>query len=350
MPTRISILSISVMALMIILFNPVIRAAEKSRTQNEQSAVTVEAAKVKKMDIPQEVASLGGLTASQTVMVSSEVDGRIAKIYFSSGDKVGNNMPIIQLDNAKAKADYDAAVVALKVSRNKLNRAKLLLNEAISQQDYEQLKADVDSKESDLKIAQTVLNQKQIKAPFAGILGAFKVQKGDYIKPGDPLVTLVNTQALEADFSIPEKYLPKLKVGQLIELVVGAYQNKVFYGTVNFISPTVDSTTRAVALHAAVDNKDGLLSPGMFIQVTQQVGISRNVLVVPNVSVSADVKGYYVFKVVNNQVLKTYIEIGDRVKGVVEVIKGLKLNDVVVTAGQQKLQDGSHISIKKTTQ
>jgi membrane fusion protein (multidrug efflux system) len=221
-----------------------------------------------------------------------------------------------------------------------------LLNEAISQQEYEQLKADMESKESDVKMAQAALNQKQIKAPFSGILGAFTVQEGDYIKAGQALVTLVNTQELEADYTIPQKYVPQLKEGQLIQLTVSAYTDKTFYGTVNFISPTVDSTTRAVVLHATVDNKNGLLSPGMFIQVTQQIGISHDVMVVPEAAVLADVKGYYVFKVVKNQALQTYIDMGDRVEGVVEVLKGLKVGDVVVTAGQQKLQDGSAIKIK----
>jgi membrane fusion protein (multidrug efflux system) len=280
------------------------------------------------------------------VNVSSEVDGRVGKIYFSSGDKFGNNMPIIQLDDSQAQADYDAAVTALKLSRSKLNRAKLLLNEAISQQEYEQLKADVDSKESDLKIAQATLNQKQIKAPFAGVLGAFQVQQGDYIKPGDPLVTLVNTEELEADYNIPEQYLPQLKTGQLIRLVVSAYPNKTFYGTVNFISPTVSDTTRMVALHATVDNKHNLLSPGMFIQVTQKIDEKQNVIAVPESAVLADVKGYYVFKVIKNQAAQTYITIGDRVGGIVEVKKGLQVGDSVVTAGQQKLQDGSRIEIK----
>jgi membrane fusion protein (multidrug efflux system) len=232
----------------------------------------------------------------------------------------------------------------------KLNRAKLLLNEAISQLEYEQLQADVDSKESDLKIAQAALNQKQIKAPFAGVLGNFKLQQGDYIKAGDPIVTLVNTEELEADYSISEQYLPQLKTGQLIQLTVSAYSNKIFYGTVNFISPTVSDTTRMVSLHATVNNKDNLLSPGMFIQVTQQIDLKRNVTVVPESAVLADVKGYYVFKVIKNQVSQTYISIGDRVKGLVEVKQGLQVGDSVVIAGQQKLQDGSQIRIQSNSQ
>lgn len=342
---RFSVILASLTMFVLLVYGAISNGQKKDNTSDNQPIV-VEASKVQKSNIPQEVISLGSLKASKMVTISSEVDGRISKIYFANGDKVGANMPIIQLDDRRAQADYHAAVTALQLSRNKLNRAKLLLNEAISQQEYEQLKANVDSKESDLKIAQATLNQKQIKAPFAGILGAFQVQEGDYIKPGDALITLVKTQELEADYNIPEKNLPQLKKGQLIKLVVSAYPNKTFYGTVNFISPTVSDTTRMVSLHAAVDNKDNLLSPGMFIQVTQQVGISKNVIVVPESAVSADVKGYYVFKIINDQVSQTYITIGNRVGDLVQVIKGLNVGDSIVTAGQQKLQDGSYIKIK----
>src|SRR3989339_692852 len=308
--------------------------------------IIVETTKVKTQDIPQEVNSLGSLTAAQIVTISSEVAGRIDKIYFKNGDQVGNNMPIIQLDNSKAAADDEAAVTALQLSRSKLNRAKPLLNQAISAQDFETLKADVESKEAALKTAQAALNQKEIDAPFAGVLGAFNVQEGDYVNAGDPLVTLVNTQELQAVYHISEQYLPTLAEGQLAKIIVNAYPNKTFYGTVDFISPTVDPTTRSIEVHALVDNKQGLLSPGMFIHITQEIGAAKNALVLPESAITADVKGYYVFKVIGNKVLQTYVNIGARSNGLVQILQGLKNGDEIVTAGQQKLEDGRFITVQ----
>lgn len=306
--------------------------------------VIVNASKVGAANIPNSVNALGSLSAVQVVTVSSESDGRVAQIHFKSGQKVAKGMPIVQLDNAQVEADYQSAVTALNLSRLKYQRSKLVPT-AISQQELANLKANVDSEEADVKSKQAALNQKQIVGPFSGVLGAFKVQVGDYVKAGDAIVTLVNSQQLRADYQLPESELPKLKQGQLVKITTGAYVNKAFYGTVSFISPTVDKETRSIAVQALVPNNKNLLSPGMFVHVSQQISVTKNAPVVPEEAVLADVKGYYVYKVVEGKVVQTYIKVGVRVNNKAQILDGLKLGDVVVTAGQQKLQDGSVVKI-----
>lgn len=306
--------------------------------------IRVNDAKVAAADIPNSVNTLGSLSAVQVVTVSSESAGRVAQTHFKSGQQVAKSMPIVQLDNAQAEADYQSAVTALNLSRLKYQRSKLVPT-AISQQELANLKADVDREEADVKSKQAALNQKQIIAPFAGVLGAFKVQVGDYVKAGDSIVTLVNTRQLRADYQLPESELPKLKQGQLVKITTSAYPDKAFYGTVSFISPTVNKETRSIDMQALVPNDKKLLSPGMFVHVAQQISVAKNTPVIPEEAVLADVKGYYVYKVVGNKVAQTYIKVGVRVDDQAQVLSGLKIGDSVVTAGQQKLQDGSVIKI-----
>lgn len=334
-----------VVGLSIALTGALASSVSSQKTKLISDAVVVQVATVKAQSVPVYVNALGSLTALQSVTVSSESDGRVAKIFFKNGSQVGKNMPILQLDNVKAKATYTSAVTALNLARRKYDRAKLLPTGAISQQDLEALKADVESNEATVKSDLALLNQKTITAPFAGVLGAFNVQVGDYIKAGDPIVSLVNTGQLRANYTVAQALLPKLKMGQLVQIKVDAHPQKTFYGTVNFISPTVNPTTRATPVEALVQNKKNLLAPGMFCHISQQIGTDKHALMIPEEAVSADIKGYYVFKVVKNQVAQTYVTTGTRLNGSVQITKGLKAGDRVVIAGMQKLQDGSHVTI-----
>lgn len=327
----------------------VLSAAKAKKPQQDSASgvtpIAVNVTQVSTSNVPILIKALGTLSAVQVVTISSVADGRINNIYFKDGQQVGKGMPIVQLDNAQAKADYQSAVTALNLARTKYQRSKQLLNTAVSQQELDTLKADVASKDSDVHSKLATLQQKQVDAPISGVLGAFKSHVGDYVSAGDPLVTLVNIKELQINYNVSESILPQLKQGQLVTVGVGAYPHKKFYGTVSFISPTVDRTTRAVAVQAQLPNPNSLLLPGMFVHVAQQVGMTKNALVVPDQSVSADVKGYFVYKVIGNKVAKVYITTGTRQAGQVQILSGLQKGDTVVTAGIQKLEDGSTVSI-----
>ena len=323
------------------------RAHAAKRVNLTSQPILVDVATVKTADIANTVSALGSLSAVQVVTVSAESDGRIAGIHFRSGQEVGQGMPIVQLDNAQAQADYQSAVTTLQLARTKYQRSNLLLNQAVSQQALATLKADMESKEAAVKSKLAVLNGKVVNAPFSGVFGDFKVQVGDYVKAGDPLVTLVNTSQLRADYQLPESFLPELKLGQLVAIASSTYPKKVFYGTVSFISPTVNPDTRSISLQALIPNDKGLLSPGMFVHVTQQISVAKNILVIPEEAIQADIKGYYVYKVVGNRVGQIYIKIGARIDNRAQVLSGLKVGDMIVVAGQQKLDDGSVIKVMK---
>lgn len=322
-------------------------AQHKDATQDADSAIAVNVAKVTSGDIPKEIQALGGLSAMKKVTISAETAGRVESINFKDGQQVAKGMPIVQLDNQQAQADYQSAVTAYHLASQKYERSKSLVDEAISKQDLAVLKAAVATRQAAVQSKLADLNEKQVVAPFSGTLGSFSVQVGDYVNAGDPLVTLVNSAVLRADYNIAEDVLPELKNGQLVTVTTGAYPNKKFYGTVIFISPTVSSTSRMVAVQAQINNKNNLLSPGMFIRISQQIGQIKNAILVPSGAISADIKGYYVFKVEGNKAVKSYVTTGMHSSGNTQITKGLQVGDTIVVAGQQKLEDGSVITVSQ---
>lgn len=337
-------LTLSLICLVTLSIYPVIQAKDAAKSSAPE-AQPVGVAKVTTGDVPKMVNALGTLVAINKVTISAEVAGRIDTVNFKDGQQVGKGMPIVQLDNQQAKADYQSAVTEYQLAQQKYNRSKSLVDIAISKQDLAVLKADVATKKASVQSKLADLNEKQVVAPFSGTLGAFKVEAGAYVNAGDPLVTLVNTSQLKIEYDLAESMLPELKIGQLVRVSTSAYPNRFFYGTVSFISPTVSSSSRMVALQALVDNKKNELSPGMFVRIGQQVGTIKNAMIVPAAAINADIKGYYVFRVVNNRAQQVYVKIGLRMGANTQVLSGLQPNDVVVVAGQQKLNDGSVVKV-----
>lgn len=320
--------------------------ASEAALKAGQKPIVVNTIHVTAQDIPKIINALGGLSATQKVVISPETSGLISTINFKSGQQVTKGMPIVLLGNQQAKADYQASVTQYQLALQKYERSsKLLADGAISEQSLAVLKATVATDQADVQSKLADLNEKRVVAPFTGTLGAFQVHEGAYVNAGDPLVTLVNTQNLRADYNIPEKYMPEIKVGQSVNVTTGAYSKKTFYGTVTFVSPIVSATSRMVAVQAAVDNSEDYLSPGMFVHLTQNVGSIKNAVVVPSQTVSADVKGYYVYKVLGDRVIRQAVTVGMQVADQTQILSGLSIGDQIVSAGQQKLEDGSLIKI-----
>lgn len=336
---------LAVLCLVLFLLWPKGTHAEQANPQAQDPIIPVRASAVSIESIPQSVDTLGTLSAPEVVTISAQSDGRVSAIHFKNGQQVASGMPIVQMDNTQAQADYDSAMAAWNLAVTKYNRSKLLINEAISQQDLADLKADMESKHAAVQSAQASLNDKQITAPFSGVLGAFQVSVGDYAKAGSAIVSLVNTEQLRADYKLPENLKSQLQQGQLVEINSDAYPDKVFYGTVNYISPTVNQTTRTLAIEATINNKDGSLAPGMFVHVAQEVGKIDNAVMVPDNAVLADIKGYFVYKLVGDRAVQTYIQEGQHITGAIQVVTGLQKGDQVITEGQQKLEDGSIVKV-----
>lgn len=312
---------------------------------SQVAATTVKVGQVKLQDVPEMVPSLGTLAAIQIASLSALADGQVTNIYFKNGQDVAQGMPVLQLDDSQQKADMDKAKTDLALAELKYERSKQLQNESISAQAIAALKATVDKFKASKSAAFASLEQMKVTAPFSGTLGAFKVNVGDYVSQGATLVKLINNKQLRVDFSVPEIYKPKLQTGQMVKVTSAAYPKKTFIGTVNYVSPTVQADTRTVSLQALLPNPKDLLSPGMFVKALLKVGVLKNVMVVPDQAISADIKGYYVYKVVGTKVKKVYVQVGQRTADDAQIKSGLKKGDQVVTAGQQKLEDGAQISV-----
>ncbi|HSH42781.1 MAG TPA: efflux RND transporter periplasmic adaptor subunit, partial [Arenicellales bacterium] len=195
------------------------------------------------------------------------------------------------------------------------------------------------------QLSQARLDKTDVAAPFAGILGLRRVSPGDYVTPGQDLVNLEDIDPIKVDFRIPERFLSSLAAGQTIRVRVDAFPDRAFDGEVYAIDPQIDPGGRSIAIRARIDNADRVLRPGLFARVRLIVAERPESLVVPEQAIVPRGEQRYVFRVVDDQAVLTEVRLGQRQAGDVEVLDGLDDGDIVVTAGQLKIRDGSAVTV-----
>jgi len=310
------------------------------------AATFVKVSKVVQANLPLEVRAVGTLTAAKNVQIAPEVAGQISKILFQDGTYVKQGTPLIQLDDATYRAKADAVQADLKFSEASYARLALLAKRGIiSPQDLEKAENDLKVKKSLAQENQVNLDSMLLTAPFDGVVGKAAVSPGDYVAVGQALVPLTDTHHLRVEYSVPDKYLADLKLGQTIILTTSAYPDKKFTGSVAYIAPTINTEDRTIAVYADVPNDNGVLTSGLYVSVIHQLGSQNNALVLPAKSLVATIDGQQVFKVVDNKATSVPVVIGERTADNVQVLQGLSLGDMVVTEGQQKIRDGAVVKI-----
>ncbi|MDT8396155.1 MAG: efflux RND transporter periplasmic adaptor subunit [bacterium] len=184
-----------------------------------------------------------------------------------------------------------------------------------------------------------------LHVPFDGVLGLRYVSSGEYVQPGQSIVTLDDTDPIKIDFRVPETYSAGLRAGQTVQGQVDASPGKTFSGRVYVIAPKVDPQGRSLLVRAEVPNRDGSLRPGMFAQIRLILEAKPNALMIPKQALLARGESRYVYKVVDGAVVEAAVTAGLRQRRLVEITSGLSPGDTVITAGQMKVRPGSPVTV-----
>jgi membrane fusion protein (multidrug efflux system) len=314
--------------------------------QDAKEAVAVEAAKVVATPLSEQVTAIGTLLSDEAVTVSSEIPGRLKEIHFQEGQPVEKGAPLFTLDDSVYRAHLADAEAKLKLAEQTHQRAsQLFKNKYATAQAVDEATSSLAVNTATVELARVQLDKARIVAPFSGIVGLRHVSAGEYITSGQALVNLEAIDPVKADFRVPERFLPAIRVGQTIRIKVDAYPEDVFEGKVYAIDPRLDVAGRSLLVRALVPNKDRRLRPGLFARVTVLLQLKEDALSVPEQAIVPQGDAQYVFKIVNGKVMLTKVVTGTRREGRVEIVDGLSVGDEVVTAGQLKIRDGSAVSI-----
>ncbi len=306
----------------------------------------VEVGKAEAITLTDDVQALGTLKSRQGVMLRPEVSGRIARLGFVDGRPVRRGQLLVQLDDTLQQAQLQQAQAQAGIARTNLLRSRELLAQSfVSQSVVDQNAANLQVAQAQVALAQAQLARMKVLAPFDGTAGIRTVDVGDYVKDGADLVNLEDLSALEVEFSLPERYVHRLRTGQAVELALDALPGQPFKGRVEALDSQIDPNGRALRVRARVDNPGTLLRPGMFARSRVVFAVREGAIVVPEEALLPLGGKQLIFKVVdaaNGQKVAQRLEarIGLRLPGKVEILAGLKAGDVVVTAGHARLLRG----------
>jgi membrane fusion protein, multidrug efflux system len=303
----------------------------------------------------QTLTSVGSLTAVQGVTVAAELDGKIAQVNFMAGASVNAGDVLVRQDTSAEEAQLRAAEASAELATVNLKRTKELLDkETVSQAQFD---ADSATQKQALAAADNIrstIAKKTIKAPFSGKLGIRLVNLGQNLKAGDSIVSLQALNPIFVDFYLPQDEMNQVTVGLDVNLSGDAIAGKNIIGKVTAMSPDVDSSTRNVRVQATVDNKSGLLHPGMYVDVAVGLPVTDKVLTIPATSVLYAPFGDTVYVVSQSSddtgaktltVQQKIVRLGTRRGDFVAVTLGLKEGDTIVTSGVFRLRPGATVKV-----
>ena len=317
---------------------------------SKSAAVPVEAAKVTAAPLSEQVTAIGTLLSNEAVTVSSEIPGRLKEIHFQEGQPVEQGAPLFTLDDSVYRAQLDDAEAKLKLAEQTNKRTSTLFtNKYATAQSADEAVSNLAVSTAATELARVQLEKTRIVAPFSGIVGLRHVSVGEYITAGQALVNLEAIDPVKADFRVPEKFLPAIRVGQTIRIKVDAFPDASFEGKVYAIDPKLDVSGRSLLVRALVPNKDQRLRPGLFARVTVLLQLKEDALTVPEQAIVPQGDSQFVYKIVDGKVKLTKVVTGTRREGRVEIVDGLSVGDEVVTAGQLKIRDGGAVSVVGAT-
>ncbi len=299
----------------------------------------------------------GTLYPQQEITVTSEIAGRITQLPFKEGQLLNKNDVLIYLDDIVLQSQLRKTKAALNLSQLKYERAKSLLKKGSgAQSEVDQALSELNINEANVAFAEAQLEKTQIRAPFKGYIGITKIDAGEYITPGQVIANLTDISSLKLNFRLPESHYQILKVGQVVEIEVGAYRDQKFTGKVVAIDPQIDLSGRTVLLQAQIANPDLVLRPGLFAKVELIIETHEKALLVPEQAIQynhLEVENntfVYLVKLNKDKQPEATIQpviTGVHENGLVEVTRGISQHDKVITSGHVRLFPHAPIRVIK---
>lgn len=307
--------------------------------------VAVETGKVASIEMPQIITAVGSLRSDESVTLRPEVAGRIIAIKFEEGQRVTKGQTLVQLDAAVNQAEVQQARTNLDLAKSKYERAvDLASRNFISGQARDEAKSAYELAQASLALVEARFSKTEIKAPFSGIIGLRVVSIGDYVKEGADLVNLEAIDPIKIDFRVPENFLRDVKVGQTMKVALDAMPGKTYDGRIIAVNPLLDAAGRSVVVRAQVRNQDTTLRPGMFARINLLTQSKRDAMVVPEEALVPQGTDNFLFRIVDGKANRVKVETGQRRDAKVEIVSGIEKDDIIVTAGQARLREGTPVT------
>jgi membrane fusion protein (multidrug efflux system) len=313
-----------------------------------------------------QLTAVGTLRAVRGVDVTTEVAGLVRSVNFKSGDEVKAGQVLTELNADSDLALLHSLEAAAELAGTVYERDKAqYAADVLSKAQLDNDAADLKSKRAQVAQQVATVDKKTIRAPFAGKLGITLVNPGQYLNPGDKLVTLQTIDPIYIDFFFPQQQLPQISLGQQVTVTADAYGDTTFIGKITAINPKVDPSTRNIQVEATVPNAKRQLLPGMFATAKVNSGSEQRYLTLPQTAITYNPYGNTVFVVKRSETKdekrddkaapalvaqQVFVTTGPTRGDQVAVLTGIEAGTEVVTSGGVKLKNGTPLIINNAIQ
>jgi membrane fusion protein (multidrug efflux system) len=309
---------------------------------------------------PSTLTVIGTMEAVQGVTVSADLPGAIARVGFDSGKSVHAGDVLVELDTRQERAQLASLEAQRDLAQVSYDRAQQLVDQGvISRVEYDQATSQRKATEANVAEVRATIDRKTIRAPFSGILGIRQVNLGQYLSAGQAIVSLQALNPIYVNFGVPQQTAGQVPVGRSLRVTKEDLPSAAYAGRVTAIDSVVNEATRNIQIQATLQNPEGKLRPGMFVQVEVSLGAGRSVMALPASAINYAPYGDSVFVItdlkdpsgktyrgVQQQFVKIEGSRGDQVA----VISGINPGDEVVTSGVFKLRNGAAVQVNNKVQ
>jgi membrane fusion protein (multidrug efflux system) len=299
------------------------------------------------MEINNEILANGTLLANEEIELRNEVPGRVETLAFKEGQFVKAGQMLLKIDDAVLQAQYQKLKTQLELAKKDEIRKKGLLEiKGISQEIYDAAAAQVAELESEVSLTQSQIRNSKILAPFSGRVGLRYISPGAYLSQGDRIATLVQDNPLKVEFSVPQRFAGKIEIGQAISFKHSG-ANQPDTALVYAKEPRIDIATRTLKVRGRVDNQDGKLIPGSYVEVRLNLETIPDAIMVPTEIIIPQLRGEKVFLIKNGKAIAVEVETGIRTETHVQLVRGVAPGDTIASTALLALKDGMAVSARK---
>lgn len=301
------------------------------------------------------LSAIATLAPVQGVTLGADADGTIARIAVENGSSVKAGDLLLEFDTTVEAAQLAAVEARLAIVKLDRDRASELREKnTISQAELDQNDAQLKQTIADVEAIRAQLAKKKLRAPFDGRVGIRLVNVGQFVPRGSALMPLQKLNPIYVNFTIPQRYLPQLVVGQETQVKVDAFGERVFSGKIVAINPEVDASSRNVSVQALIENPDEILRSGMFARAEVQLPTAKPSVVLPATAVAYASYGnsvYIIEKMKDKQgneylgARQQFVKLGTTRGDQVAILEGVKPGEVVASAGVFKLRNSAPVQI-----
>lgn len=296
-------------------------------------------------DISNNISSIGTALASEEVDIRSETTGRVTSIAFKEGSIVGKGQLLVKINDSELQAQLAKAKTRLKLLEDRETRQRVLFEKQyVSREDYDVALNELNVLKSDIDLLNVQIAKTEIRAPFSGKIGIRNISEGAYVTPTTAIATLQNISQIKIDFSVPEKYAALLKPGDHLSFK-SASDKEFRQAKVYAIEPKINASTRTIQVRGIYANTANKVVPGSFVDVQLELEKITDAVLIPSFALIPDIKSDMVYLFRNGKALQQPVETSLRTANNVQVIRGIKPGDTVITSGILQLKSGMKVNI-----